>query len=80
MSKSIRVTGVTGFIGSNLVESLIRKEHKVSSLVRKGKSGHDKSKIITGYLTDKKIDFDEQHDCVFHLASHAPLKKIKNTL
>lgn len=81
MSKSILVTGATGFIGSNLVESLIKKEHKVSSLVRKGKSVHDKSKIITGDLTDKKIDFeDEQYDCVFHLASHTPLEKNKKIL
>ena len=81
MSKSILVTGATGFIGSNLVKSLIEKEHKVSSLVRKSKSGHDKSKIIIGDLTEKKIDFeDEQYDCVFHLASHTPLEKNKKIL
>lgn len=81
MSKSILVTGATGFIGSNLVESLIKKEHQVSSLIRKGKSGHNKSKLIIGDLTDKKIDFkDERYDCVFHLASHTPLEKNKKIL
>ncbi len=78
MRKSVLVTGATGFIGSNLVESLIKNNHSVSSLVRKGKSGHDKSKVILGDLTDKKIEFgDEQYDCIFHLASHTPLEKNK---
>ncbi len=81
MNKSILVTGATGFIGSNLVKLLINKEYKVSSLVRKGKSGNGKSKIIIGDLTDKKINFNnEQYDCVFHLASHTPLEKNKKLL
>ncbi|MDH3192434.1 MAG: NAD(P)-dependent oxidoreductase [Nitrosopumilus sp.] len=81
MTESILVTGATGFIGSNLVNCLVKKRYQVSSLVRKGKSGHSKSKIITGDLTDKKIDFgNEQYDCVFHLASHTPLEKNKTIL
>ncbi len=76
MSKSVLVTGATGFIGSRLVNSLVEKEYNVSSLIRKGKSGHVKSKNIVGDLTDSKLDIpDIEFDCVFHLASHTPLEK-----
>ena len=81
MSKSILVTGATGFIGSRLVNSLVEKEYSVSSLIRKGKSGHVKSKNIVGDLTDSKLDIpDTEFDCVFHLASHTPLEKNKKVL
>jgi nucleoside-diphosphate-sugar epimerase len=81
MTKSVLVTGATGFIGSRLVESLIKKGYEVTSLIREGKKGNLKSKIIYGDLTDEKIDFkDKQFDCVFHLASHTPLEKNKKTL
>ena len=81
MTKSILVTGATGFIGSRLVEELINKEYDVTSLIRKGKKGNLKSKIIYGDLTDEKIDFkDNQFDCIFHLASHTPLEKNKKIL
>ena len=81
MTKSILVTGATGFIGSRLVEELINKGYNVTSLIRKGKKGNPKSKIIYGDLTDEKINFnDNQFDCVFHLASHTPLEKNKKVL
>ena len=80
MSSSVLVTGATGFIGSNLVKGLINKEHNVTSLIRKGKVGNQKSKIIIGDLTEKKIDFEESYDCIFHLASHTPLEKNKKIL
>ncbi len=81
MSKSILVTGATGFIGSRLVSSLVEKKYSVSSLIRKGKSGHVKSKNIIGDLTDSKLDIsDTEFDCVFHLASHTPLEKNKKVL
>lgn len=81
MSKSVLVTGATGFIGSRLVNSLVEKKYDVSSLIRKGKSGHVKSKNIVGDLTDSKLDIlDTEFDCVFHLASHTPLEKNKRVL
>ena len=81
MSKSVLVTGATGFIGSRLVEELINKGYDVTSLIRKGKEGNSKSNIIYGDLTDERIDFkDLKFDCVFHLASHTPLEKNKKVL
>jgi nucleoside-diphosphate-sugar epimerase len=81
MTKSVLVTGATGFIGSRLVEELINKGYDVTSLIRKGKEGNSKSNIIYGDLTDEKIDFkDLKFDCVFHLASHTPLEKNKKIL
>ncbi|MEK6930391.1 MAG: NAD(P)-dependent oxidoreductase, partial [Thermoproteota archaeon] len=81
MSKSILVTGATGFIGSRLVSSLVEKKYRVSSLIRKGKSGHVKSKNMIGDLTDSKLDIpDTEFDYVFHLASHTPLEKNKKIL
>ena len=81
MTKSVLVTGATGFIGSRLVETLINKGYDVTSLVRNGKKGNSKSRIIYGDLTDDKIDFkDSEFDCVFHLASHTPLEKNKKIL
>ena len=81
MSKSILVTGATGFIGSRLVRSLVEKKYSVSSLIRKGKSGHVKSKNMIGDLTDSKLDIpNTEFDCVFHLASHTPLEKNKKVL
>ena len=81
MTKSVLVTGATGFIGSRLVEELINKGYDVTSLIRKGKEGNSKSNIIYGDLTDERIDFkDLKFDCVFHLASHTPLEKNKKIL
>ena len=81
MTKSVLVTGATGFIGSRLVEELINKGYDVTSLIRKGKEGNLKSKIIYGDVTDEKIDFKNlEFDCIFHLASHTPLEKNKKIL
>ena len=81
MTKSVLVTGATGFIGSRLVTELINNGYDVTSLIRKGKEGNLKSKIIYGDLTKDEIDFkDLEFDCVFHLASHTPLEKNKKIL
>ena len=81
MTKSVLVTGATGFIGSKLVTELINRGYDVTSLIRKGKEGNLKSNIIYGDLIKEKIDFkDLEFDCVFHLASHTPLEKNKKVL
>ena len=81
MTKSVLVTGATGFIGSRLVNSLVEKQYNVSSLIRKGKIGHVKSKNMICDLTDSKLVIpDSEFDCVFHLASHTPLEKNKKVL
>jgi len=81
MTQSVLVTGATGFIGSRLVEKLVEKEHKVTSLIRKGKHSHPKSGEIIADLTDSNLDISiEKTDCVFHLASHTPLEKNKKIL
>ena len=80
MTKSVLVTGATGFIGSRLVEELINKGYEVTSLIREGKEGNLNSKIVYGDLTGK-IDFKNlEFDCIFHLASHTPLEKNKKIL
>jgi nucleoside-diphosphate-sugar epimerase len=81
MTRSVFVTGATGFIGSKLVEKLVQKEYQVTSLIRKGKSAHPKSEKIIADLTDTNLKIPiEQTDCVFHLASHTPLEKNKKIL
>ena len=81
MTKSVLVTGATGFIGSRLVTELISKGYEVTSLIRKGKEGNLKSNIIYGDLIKDKINFKNlKFDCVFHLASHTPLEKNKKIL
>ena len=81
MTDSIFVTGATGFIGSKLVEKLVEREYKVTSLIRKGKTAHSKSEKIIADLIDSNLNISlEQTDCVFHLASHTPLEKNKKIL
>jgi len=78
MADSVFVTGATGFIGTQLVEKLVEKNYNVTSLIRRGKTAHSKSKKIIADLTDSKLNIPlEQTDCVFHLASHTPLEKNK---
>ncbi|CAD6521750.1 putative nucleoside-diphosphate sugar epimerase [metagenome] len=81
MSKSILVTGATGFIGSRLVNSLIKKDYEVSALIRKGKKGNQRSDIIFGDLTDSTLNISNiEFQNVFHLASHTPLERNKKVL
>ena len=81
MTKSLLVTGATGFIGSKLVETLLDQKYHVTSLARPRKLVHQKSELVVGDLTDSnlKIPIDDI-DCVIHLASHTPLERNKKTL
>ncbi len=81
MTKSVFVTGATGFIGSRLVANLAESQYHVTSLIRKGKESHPKSKKNIGDLTDSNLEIPiENIDCVVHLASHTPLEKNKKIL
>jgi len=81
MTKSLLVTGATGFIGSKLVETLLDRKYHVTSLVRPGKSVHPESELVLADLTDSNLKIPvEDTDCVIHLASHTPLEKNKKTL
>ena len=81
MVKSVLVTGATGFIGTRLVERLVKDQFNVTSLIRKGKQSHPNSKSIVSDLTDSNLSIPlETTDCVVHLASHTPLEKNKKIL
>jgi len=81
MTKSLLVTGATGFIGSKLVETLLDKKYHVTSLARPGKPVHPKSELVVADLTDSNLKIPiEDIDCVIHLASHTPLERNKKTL
>lgn len=73
------VTGATGFIGGNLVRTLLNDGHQVRALIR---SGSDQRNIaglpietVTGELEDQQFLTDAVAgcDCVFHVAAHYSL-------
>lgn len=80
MTEKILVTGASGFIGTRLVEKLIKEGYIVTSLVRNREKGNQNTEIIIGDLTDSQLKIGGDFDTVFHLASHTPLEKNKKTL
>ena len=81
MDQTVLVTGATGFIGSKLVEELVKRQASVTSLIRQGKKSHPDSKSIVGDLTESNLRIPMgSMDCVIHLASHTPLEKNKKIL
>ncbi len=79
----VAITGAGGFIGSHIVEALLRDKHKVRALVRyngRGRRGHldslkpelrDEIEIVAGDVCDPYIVRDLVAECeiVIHLAA-----------
>ena len=56
----ILVTGATGFIGSNLVEELVKQKYKIKVLVRKGEPGKiPKNREDSLELLNKSLKIEE---------------------
>ncbi|MFS0775092.1 NAD-dependent epimerase/dehydratase family protein [Neobacillus sp. 3P2-tot-E-2] len=74
LNKNVFVTGSTGFVGSHLVQELLRLGANVTALVRKPLL-HDKINYVMGSLGDfqiiKKALEDNEIDTVFHMAALA---------
>ena len=82
----ILVTGGAGFVGSNIVESLVEEKHEVVVLdkfvlgsLKNLESIKDKITIVTGDITNKKNVFDAGNGCdiIFNeaAASSSPMFK-----
>ncbi|MDF2790178.1 MAG: sugar dehydratase, partial [Neobacillus sp.] len=74
LNKNVFVTGSTGFVGSHLVQELLRLGANVTALVRKPQL-HDKINYVMGSLDDfqviKNALEDNEIDTVFHMAALA---------
>ncbi|MCX6755654.1 MAG: NAD-dependent epimerase/dehydratase family protein [Candidatus Nomurabacteria bacterium] len=69
-TKKVFITGATGFVGQNLVNSLIKKEYEIYVLTRNGSSIFSNNKnvnIIIGDITDD-ISIPEDIDTIYHCA------------
>jgi nucleoside-diphosphate-sugar epimerase len=76
-SSKIFVTGSTGFIGTKLVNALVKRGHSVHALTRVASNrdglGHDAVRLVTGDLMDPASLRAGMEGCryVFHLAAYA---------
>lgn len=74
---TVFVTGSTGFIGTKLVNELVKRGHTVHALTRgtSNKEGlsHERIKLVTGDILDRKSLEKGMEGCnqVFHLAAYA---------
>ncbi len=79
-NKKVLITGIDGFVGSNLAKKLIRLEAKVYGIVQKKKNSllyfesiHKKCKLFKGEITNKtfidKLVGKNNFEIVFHLAA-----------
>jgi nucleoside-diphosphate-sugar epimerase len=74
---TIFVTGATGFIGTKLVNELIRQGHTVHALTRAASNrdglSHERIMFVQGDLMNRDSLFDGMNGCthVFHLAAYA---------
>jgi len=76
--KTIFVTGATGFIGSELLSSLLEKGYSVNALVRNPElfeQKHQNLQSFTGDLFNKEVLYEGMKGCstVFHLAAHTKI-------
>lgn len=70
---NIFVTGINGFLGTNLCHDLLARGYKVKGLVRNLKKykgiRHPNLELIEGTLFDNLIDHLESIDCIIHTAA-----------
>jgi farnesol dehydrogenase len=76
-STSVFVTGATGFIGTKLVNELVRKGHTIHALTRSTSNtsglSHERIKLVTGDIMDRTSLERAMQGCtqVYHLAAYA---------
>jgi nucleoside-diphosphate-sugar epimerase len=75
---AVLVTGASGFIGTRLVERLVRRGDLVTVLTRSGEFPNSQVKVVKGDLTYPDFVFsDNAYDVVYHLAAVWPGEKDK---
>jgi len=78
MSKNVLVTGGCGFIGSHVVDALIKKKYKVTifDLIKPKRKD---VKFIKGSILNKKLVISslKNIDFIFHLAAVSDINKVK---
>ena len=67
------VTGASGFIGKNLVDYLLKKQHRVTAIIHNSSIKHEFStdlyKEIAIVDSLDSLDISSDVDCIFHLAA-----------
>ena len=79
MSKNVLVTGGSGFIGSHVVDYLIRRNYKVT-ILDLSKPKRDDVKFIKGSVLNKNLIqlLLKKNKLVFHLAAVSDINKVKS--
>jgi len=79
MKKNVLITGGSGFIGSHVVDALIKNKYKVTILDLNQPRRKD-VKFIKGSILDKSIVQSalKNNNIIFHLAAVSDINKVKN--